>query len=34
MWVVALEADGSVWTFENPDIRFEFNPTIGRVKRD
>jgi hypothetical protein len=30
-WVCALQSDGSCWTFQNPEVRFEFNATIGRV---
>jgi len=30
MWVVFLDADGSCWTFENFDIRLQFNPSLGR----
>jgi hypothetical protein len=34
-WVCALQSDGSCWTFQNPEVRFEFNATIGRhVKVD
>ena len=32
-WVVALADEEICWTFENPDIRFEFNPTVGREKQ-
>jgi hypothetical protein len=31
MWVVALDKDGSIWTLENPKVRIQFNPSIGRV---
>lgn len=30
LWVCGLDEDGSVWTFENPDIRLRDNPTMGR----
>lgn len=30
-WVVVLQ-NGQVWTFENPDIRVQANPTIGRTE--
>ena len=33
LWVCALNEDGAVWTFQNPDVRLEFNPTIGRVAK-
>jgi hypothetical protein len=29
-WVCALHSDGAIWTFQNPDVRMEFNQTIGR----
>lgn len=32
-WIVALQEDGSIWAFQNPDVRMEFNPTIGRVAK-
>jgi len=34
MWTVVMDADGSVWTFQNPDIRVQFNPTLGRVPKE
>ena len=31
-WVVFLDEDGTSWTFENPDVRLQPNPTLGREK--
>lgn len=30
-FVVALDDGGECWTFCNPEIRFEANPTMGRT---
>ena len=30
MWVCFLDETGECWTFENPQIRIQNNPTIGR----
>ena len=30
MWVVALDAGGEIWMFENPDVRVQSNFTLGR----
>jgi len=30
MWVVALDAGGEIWMFENPDVRVQSNYTLGR----
>lgn len=31
LWVVALNDGGECWTFPNPQVKFEFNPTMGRI---
>jgi hypothetical protein len=33
IWVCALQEDGACWSFQNPEVKFEFNPTVGRVAR-
>ena len=39
-WVVALDKSGitgdvgECWCFENPEIRFPINPTMGRVVKE
>jgi hypothetical protein len=30
-WIVFMDDTGECWTFENPDIRIQNNPTIGRI---
>lgn len=30
-WVLAMQKDGTCWTVDNTKIRFDSNPTIGRV---
>lgn len=30
LWVVAIDITGECWTFQNPDIRFRANYTMGR----
>jgi hypothetical protein len=32
VWIVALDTDGACWSFQNPEIKFQFNPTMGRLK--
>jgi len=29
-WVVFIDATGECWMFENPEIRIQSNPTMGR----
>jgi hypothetical protein len=31
MWVVAIDATGEVWTFQNSDVRALRNITMGRL---
>lgn len=31
-WVIALDNGGACWTMQNPEIRFQINPTMGRTK--
>lgn len=33
IWVVALDAGGECWSFENHLIRFDANETLGRTKK-
>ncbi|MVF11446.1 hypothetical protein FT643_04745 [Ketobacter sp. MCCC 1A13808] len=30
MWVCFLNSSGECWTLANPEIRIEWNPTLGR----
>ena len=30
-WVVFLDKSGECWTYENPEIRLQGNPTMGRA---
>jgi hypothetical protein len=30
LWVIFLDADGSCWTVRNPEIRGQWNVTMGR----
>lgn len=30
MWVVALDENGEIWTFQNPEVRAQNNITMGR----
>ncbi|HEX5508939.1 MAG TPA: hypothetical protein VFX37_10590 [Pseudolabrys sp.] len=30
-WTVALGDSGEIWTYPNPQVRMEFNHTIGRI---
>jgi hypothetical protein len=32
-WVVILDSNGEIWTFENPEVRGQNNPTMGRELR-
>ena len=32
LWVVFMHADGACWTVPNPEVRMEFNWTMGRRK--
>jgi hypothetical protein len=32
MWVVFMDKDGACWTVPNPEIRLQFNWTMGRRK--
>lgn len=32
LWTVALDAGGGCWTFQNPEIKFQANPSMGRTK--
>ena len=31
MWVVFLDESGECWTFENPEVRLQKKPTMGRL---
>lgn len=31
MWVVAIDATGEIWTFQNPQVRAQKNITLGRI---
>lgn len=31
-WVVFMDNGGECWTVANPEVRAQFNPTLGRVK--
>ena len=31
-WVVAIDATGEIWTFQNPVVRAQKNITQGRIK--
>lgn len=31
MWVVALDENGEIWTFNNKDVRAQKNITMGRI---
>lgn len=31
MWVVFLDETGECWTFANPEVRAQSNPTMGRL---
>lgn len=31
MWVVFLDSDGSCWTVPNPQVRAQWNPSLGRT---
>lgn len=33
VYVVAMDDTGEVWSVENPDIRVQWNITIGRVNQ-
>lgn len=33
MWVIVMDADGAIWTIENPKVKVQFNPTIGRIAK-
>lgn len=30
-WVVFLDDSGECWTFQNPEIRIQYNYTMGRL---
>lgn len=32
-WVCFMTANGECWTVANPDVRIEWNPTLGRVRQ-
>ncbi len=32
MWVVFMDKDGACWTVPNPEVRLQFNWTLGRRK--
>ena len=32
MWVVFMDKDGACWTVPNPEVRLQFNWTMGRRK--
>ncbi len=34
MWTVAMDDTGEVWTFANPEIRAQWNLTLGRVLKE
>lgn len=29
MWIIALDANGQIWTVSNPDVRVRGNDTLG-----
>jgi hypothetical protein len=31
MWTVALDDNGEIWTFSNPEVRAQKNITMGRM---
>lgn len=31
LWIVAMDLTGEVWTVPNPDIRMQFNYSVGRI---
>ena len=31
MWVVFIDQTGECWTFQNPEVRLQQNPTLGRM---
>lgn len=30
IWVIALDDNGEIWAYENPQVRFQKNITLGR----
>lgn len=30
MWVIVSDKDGGIWTISNPDVKVQYNFTIGR----
>lgn len=30
LWVAAINETGEIWTFPNPEVRFQANPSMGR----
>jgi hypothetical protein len=32
MWLIAFDKTGEVWLIPNPDVRMQFNFTVGRVQ--
>jgi hypothetical protein len=34
MWVVAIDATGEIWTFQNQQVRAQKNITMGRIYTD
>lgn len=34
MWVCFLDDSGECWTFENPQVRIQWNITLGRVSKN
>jgi hypothetical protein len=32
IWIVAFDKTGEVWSVPNPEIRLQFNYTMGRVQ--
>jgi hypothetical protein len=34
MWVVFMDKDGSCWTVPNPEVRLQFNWSMGRRKAE
>jgi hypothetical protein len=34
MWTVAMDYSGEVWTFSNPEIRAQWNVTLGRTLKE
>jgi hypothetical protein len=31
LWTVFLDSDGTCWTAQNPQVRAQWNPSMGRI---